>query len=70
MKMLPHLAGVLRGGPLDVEVHFGRPHAFDAGSDRKSVTKTAEDEVRRLMAEALTGRKDRAASASPPAASD
>jgi 1-acyl-sn-glycerol-3-phosphate acyltransferase len=66
MAMLPHLAGILRGGPLDVEVHFGKPLAFDAGSDRKSVTRVAENEVRRLMAEALTGRKDRSMPAPAP----
>ncbi len=43
MEMLPHLASVLRGGPLDVEVRFGSPLAFDAGSDRKGVTRLAED---------------------------
>lgn len=57
MEMLPHLAGILRGGPLDMEVRFGTPLAFDAGSDRKTITRQAEDEVRRMMAEGLTGRK-------------
>jgi lyso-ornithine lipid O-acyltransferase len=56
MHMLPHLVGILRGGPLDVEVRFGLPMAFDVGSDRKSVTKQAEDQVRLLAAGALTGR--------------
>jgi 1-acyl-sn-glycerol-3-phosphate acyltransferase len=57
MDMLPHLAGVLRGGPIDVELRFGEPLAFDRGSERKAATRQAEAEVRRMLAEALTGRK-------------
>jgi 1-acyl-sn-glycerol-3-phosphate acyltransferase len=56
MDMLPHLVGVLRGGPLDVEVRFGAPLAFDAGSERKTVTRAAEDQVRTMLAAGLTGR--------------
>ncbi len=56
MEMLPHLAEILRGGTLDVEVRFGEPLAFDQGSDRKAATRTAEERVRRMLAEALTGR--------------
>jgi lyso-ornithine lipid O-acyltransferase len=57
MEMVPHLAGILRGGTLDVELRFGAPLAFDQGSDRKGVTKQAEDQVRLMLAEGLTGRK-------------
>jgi lyso-ornithine lipid O-acyltransferase len=57
MEMVPHLAGILRGGTLDVEVRFGAPLAFDKGSDRKGATKMAEDDVRAMLAEGLTGRK-------------
>jgi 1-acyl-sn-glycerol-3-phosphate acyltransferase len=57
MEMVPHLAGILRGGTLDVEVRFGEAIAFDAGADRKGMTKLAEDQVRALMAEALSGRR-------------
>jgi lyso-ornithine lipid O-acyltransferase len=63
MEMVPHLVGILRGGTLDVEVRFGEAIAFDAGADRKGMTKLAEDQVRALMAEALTGRK---AAVTPP----
>ncbi len=67
MEMVPHLVGILRGGPLDVEIRFGDALAFDAGSERKTVTKAAEDQVRALMAEGLTGRKARSLAALPPA---
>jgi lyso-ornithine lipid O-acyltransferase len=60
-EMLPHLAGILRGGPLDVEVRFGTPLAFDAGCDRKGITRQAEDDVRRLTSAALTGRPGKGA---------
>jgi 1-acyl-sn-glycerol-3-phosphate acyltransferase len=57
MDMVPHLVSVLRGGPLDVEVRFGEPLPFDAGSERKAVTRQAEDQVRAMMSEGLTGRR-------------
>lgn len=57
MEMVPHLAGILRGGTLDVDVRFGAPVAFDEGSDRKGATKQAEDQVRAMLAEGLTGRQ-------------
>jgi hypothetical protein len=36
------MAGILRGGPLDVTVSFGEPIAFDEGADRKALTRQAE----------------------------
>jgi lyso-ornithine lipid O-acyltransferase len=59
MDMIPHLKSVLRGGPVDVVIRFGKPVAFAPGSDRKALTRQAEDEVRRMMTEALTGREQR-----------
>jgi lyso-ornithine lipid O-acyltransferase len=57
MDMLPHLKGILRGGSLDVTVRFGTPLAYDAGTDRKTLTKTAEQDVRKMMTGELTGRR-------------
>jgi lyso-ornithine lipid O-acyltransferase len=57
MEMVPHLVGILRGGPLDVTLAFGDAIAFDQATDRKALTKQAEDQVRLLLAEGLTGRK-------------
>ncbi len=57
MEMVPHLVGILRGGPLDVTLSFGMPLAFDRGTDRKSLTRAAEEQVRIMLAEGLTGRK-------------
>lgn len=57
MEMLPHLSGILRGGPIDVTLAFGTPLAFDHAADRKALTRAAEEQVRAMMAEALTGRK-------------
>jgi 1-acyl-sn-glycerol-3-phosphate acyltransferase len=51
--MAPHLLGVLRESALDVEVHFGEPVAFDAGSNRKLVAREIEDRVRRMVLGAL-----------------
>jgi 1-acyl-sn-glycerol-3-phosphate acyltransferase len=49
MDLAPHLAGFLRGGALDARVTFGEPIAFDAATDRKRATATAEDAVRRAF---------------------
>ncbi len=57
MEMVPHLVGILRGGPLDVTLSFGTPLAFDHGTDRKTLTRAAEEQVRIMLAEGLTGRK-------------
>ena len=32
-ELWPHLAGLLRGGGIDVELHFGEPIAFSAGNE-------------------------------------
>lgn len=53
MDLVPHLRLLLREGAIDVELHFGAPFEFKAGSDRKAVTRAMEDEVRRMMAQAL-----------------
>jgi lyso-ornithine lipid O-acyltransferase len=52
MDLLPHLAGLLRGGPIDVLVIWGEPIRFDAVSDRKQATIEAEAAVRCSLAEA------------------
>jgi lyso-ornithine lipid O-acyltransferase len=57
MEMLPHLAGILRGGALEMTITFGSPLSFDREGDRKRLTSQAEADVRRLMVGALTGRK-------------
>ncbi|KQT64318.1 MULTISPECIES: lysophospholipid acyltransferase family protein [unclassified Aureimonas] len=52
----PHLLAFLKEGAIDVEVSFGEPIAFSAASDRKTVGRRTEAEVRRLLAESLAGR--------------
>jgi lyso-ornithine lipid O-acyltransferase len=54
---VPHLMGILKGGTLDMVLRFGDPIAFGPETDRKTVTKQAEDQVRRMLSEGLTGRK-------------
>jgi lyso-ornithine lipid O-acyltransferase len=56
MDMLPHLAGILRGGPLDITISFAPPIACRTDSDRKALTLQAEAAVRRMVGEALNGR--------------
>jgi 1-acyl-sn-glycerol-3-phosphate acyltransferase len=51
--LVPHLKEVLREGAMDVEVQFGEPLEFRAGSDRKQVTRRVEERVRAMMIEAL-----------------
>lgn len=51
--LLPHLTGLLRGGGVDVELHFGEPVAFSAGTSRKAAAKQVESQVRAMLREAL-----------------
>jgi len=63
MELAPHLVGVLKGGPIDVAVHWGEPIPFDAHTDRKRAAITARETVR----VALTGfNRRRAGAAQPP----
>jgi lyso-ornithine lipid O-acyltransferase len=55
--LVPHLKEVLREGAMDVEVQFGEPLEFKAGSDRKQVTRRVEERVRAMMIEALRARQ-------------
>jgi 1-acyl-sn-glycerol-3-phosphate acyltransferase len=57
MDLLPHLADLIAGGPIDVEVVFGETLLFDAQTDRKIITKQAENEVRRLFQAGLPHRR-------------
>ncbi|MFG1416683.1 lyso-ornithine lipid O-acyltransferase [Xanthobacter albus] len=58
MELAPHLLAVLRQGALDVEVTFASPLRLGAGHDRKSVTRAAEETVRRQLAASLAGRDE------------
>lgn len=51
--LVPHLMGLLRGGAMDAELHFGEPIEFDAASNRKTVTREIEQRVRAMVADAL-----------------
>lgn len=55
MDLLPHLRAFLRGGPVDVEIRWGRPILFDGRTDRKKAAAASEAEVRRGLREALRG---------------
>jgi lyso-ornithine lipid O-acyltransferase len=60
MEMAGHLWWVLKHGEIDVDVAFGEPIAFAAGTDRKAAAREAERTVRRLVGEATAGRLVRA----------
>lgn len=52
-KLWPHIQSMLGEGGVDVEVRFGEPVEFTAGSSRKDVARHLEGEVRRTMASIL-----------------
>ena len=56
MSLAPHLAGLARGGGIDVSVMWGEPVAFDEQSDRKQVARALEAQVRRRFVQTLRGR--------------
>ena len=59
MDLAPHLWWVLKHGELDVDVAFGEPLVFQAGTDRKTIAREAEGAVRHLVGEATAGRLER-----------
>lgn len=50
---IPHVGRLLRSGGFDVEVRFGEPIAFPAGTERKAMAARVEAEVRALFAQTL-----------------
>ncbi len=56
MALVPHLADILAGGPIDVVIRWGTPLAFDATSDRKALTRRAWRDVREAVSRANRGR--------------
>jgi 1-acyl-sn-glycerol-3-phosphate acyltransferase len=55
MEMTSHAWGVLRSGPIDVEIRIGEPIVVTVDDDRKALAATAERHVRRLLVAALRG---------------
>ena len=51
--LVPHLLALLRDGAIELEVHFGEPVEFSAGTNRKEVAREVERRVREMMAAAL-----------------
>jgi len=53
--LVPHVAGLLKRGAVDVEVRFGEPVVFSATSNRKEVARLVEARVREMMRAVLHG---------------
>jgi 1-acyl-sn-glycerol-3-phosphate acyltransferase len=47
-ELIPHFIGLLSAGAIDVTVSWGEPIAMNATSDRKAITRDAEQSVRRM----------------------
>lgn len=56
MELAPHLDLFARRGPIDLQVVWGAPIAFEPGTDRKAATAQAEAAVRRSLRDAIAGR--------------
>jgi 1-acyl-sn-glycerol-3-phosphate acyltransferase len=51
--LVPHMGELLAEGAIDVEVSFGEPFEFAAGSSRKEAARLVEQRVSAMMQEAL-----------------
>lgn len=51
--LFPHLVALLREGGVDVELHFGEPVEYAAGSSRKAVAREVERRVRQMFVAAM-----------------
>lgn len=58
MALMPHLGRLLQNGGLDAQVEWGEPIAFGPDTDRKAACRAAEQQVRRIVTNALRGRID------------
>jgi lyso-ornithine lipid O-acyltransferase len=56
MDMLSHAWGVLKGGPLDVHVRFGKPVSMAVVGNRKKLAEHAHEHVRSDFSRLLTAR--------------
>ena len=52
-ELVPNLKDLLQEGAFDVELHFGEPIEFSAGSNRKDMTRAVEAQVFAMMQSAL-----------------
>jgi 1-acyl-sn-glycerol-3-phosphate acyltransferase len=52
-ELVPTLGELLRLGAIDVELHFGEPIEFTAGSNRKETARQVESRVHEMMQAAL-----------------
>ena len=52
MDLLPHLAAFLREGPIDAVLVWGEPITFDAATNRKHATASAETTIRAAIRDA------------------
>ena len=67
MDMLSHAWGVLKGGPLDVQVRFGKPVSMAIVGDRKKLAEHAHQRVRSDFSRLITGRSREIRSSAQPA---
>ena len=56
MDLLPHFAGILKGGPIVIDIWFGDPFHADQMTDRKTLALTARDQIRAARALLARGR--------------
>lgn len=55
MDLIPHFAGILKGGPIEVTVTFCEPVPSALHANRKELTRTAETVIRRAVSRANRG---------------
>ncbi len=65
MTLLPHLWGMVTGGPIDCDIRFAEPIDICPTSNRKVVGRQAERTVRHATSMALTGRPFRPTTTRP-----
>lgn len=54
--LMPHLAGILKTGAIEVDVSFGETVIFDAESNRKRQSALIKDRIRQMLEDSLRGR--------------
>ena len=57
VTLMPHLAGILKAGALEVDVDCGEAFVFDEGSNRKVLAASITASLKTMLSERLRGRR-------------
>lgn len=55
VELAPHLLALIAEGGIDIDITFGAPRLFAAGTDRKAMTRALRADIRAMLSDRLRG---------------